>query len=232
MVLGDFMKKVLKLLLFSLVITIVSGCTNNAIKFKNDYESLNGKTNSKGSKYRVITIDEDNPFVYTSLDRINKRIKNKETFIVYFGANWCPWCRSMLPTAIEKSKEMKIDKVYYIDVRPDNDINKDIRDIFDYNENNEIYISHNGTKAYREFLKYADSVLKEYDSHGVSVKNTKYAGSKRVGAPSFILVEKGVVSKLETGVSDLETDPYMELTDDIISDMQNRFDSLYKDYLN
>ena len=138
----------------------------------------------------------------------------------------------MLPAAIEKSKEMKIDKVYYIDVRPDNDINKDIRDIFDYNENNEIYISHNGTKAYREFLKYADSVLKEYDSHGVSVKNTKYAGSKRVGAPSFILVKKGVVSKLETGVSDLETDPYMELTDDIISDMQNRFDSLYKDYLN
>ncbi len=68
------MKNILKFVLILLAITIVSGCTSNAIKFKNDYESLNGKTNANGKEYRTITIDKDNPFVYTNLKKINNYI--------------------------------------------------------------------------------------------------------------------------------------------------------------
>lgn len=226
------MKKIIKVITLLLVIGLVTACHNSdATKFKEDYESLNGETNKNGKEYRTITIDNDNPFVYNSLKKINKRIKNKETFIVYFGANWCPWCRSMLPTAIEKAKEKGIDKIYYIDVRPDNDTNKDIRDIYDVDKNGNIYLSHRGTNEYHEFLKYANNVLDEYTSHGISVKGTKYAGEKRVDAPSFILVKEGKTIRLETGVSNLQTDPYMELDDEIIKDMQNKFDTLYNEYL-
>ena len=119
----------------------------------------------------------------------------------------------------------------YIDVRPNNDTNKDIRDIYDVDKDGEIYLSHEGTKEYHEFLEYADSVLDEYTSHGISVKGTKYAGEKRVDAPSFILVKEGKTIRLETGVSNLQTDPYMELDDEIIKDMQNKFDALYNEYL-
>ena len=137
----------------------------------------------------------------------------------------------MLPTAIEKSKEKGIDKIYYIDVRQDNDTNKDIRDIYDIDKNGNIYLSHEGTKEYHEFLKTANNVLDEYSSHGVSVKGTKYAGEKRVDAPSFILVKNGKVTKLETGVSNIQTDPYMELNNEIIKEMQNKFDNLYNEFL-
>lgn len=226
------MKKIIKIITLLLVIGAMTACHNNdSMKFKEDYESLNGKINKNGKEYRTITIDNDNPFVYSNLKKVNKKIKNKETFIVYFGANWCPWCRSMLPTAIEKSSEKNIDKIYYIDVRPGNDTKKDIRDIYDVDKNGNIYLSHEGTKEYHEFLKYADNVLDEYTSHGISVDGTKYDGEKRVDAPSFILVKNGVVTKLETGVSDLQTDPYTDLNNEIVKDMENKFDALYNQYL-
>lgn len=226
------MKKSLKIVLLILVLVLSVGCTNkDALKFKEDYESLNGKTNQNNKEYRTITIDKDNPFVYSNLKEINNKISKKDTFIVYFGANWCPWCRSMLPTAIKEAKEKGIKKIYYIDVRPDNDMEKDIRDAYDINDKNEIYLSHKGTEEYHKFIKTADSILNEYSSHGVEVKGTKYEGQKRVGAPSFILIKKGKPVLLEEGISDKLTDPYMDLTDEIIKDMTNKFDSLYNYYL-
>lgn len=220
------MKKSFKILALVLFIVLLTACGNkDAIKFKEDYESLNGQTNKNNKEYRTITIDKDNPFVYSNLKEINNKIKKKETFIVYFGANWCPWCRSILPTAIKKAKENGIDKIYYIDVRPNNDENKDIRDIYSLDNNGKIYLSHKGIKAYHEFLKYADNVLNEYSSHGVDVK-----GVKRVGAPSFILVKKGVVTKLEEGTPSSLTDPYMELNDEIITNTEQIFDNLYKEF--
>ena len=158
-------------------------------------------------------------------------IEKNKTFIVYFGANWCPWCRSILPTVIKEAKENKIDKIYYINVREGIDENNDIRDIYDIDDNGNIYLSHKGLKEYSKFLKHADGVLNEYSSHGVEVKGTKYAGTKRVGAPSFIIVKNGVVTKLEEGVGSKLTDPYMELTDEIIAETESIFDSFYKEYL-
>lgn len=226
------MKKIFLITMAVFLCLFITGCmhSNDNIKFKEDYESLNGKINANNKEYRTITIDEDNPFIYQSLKQINKRIENKETFIVYFGANWCPWCRSMLNVAISEAHEKNIKEIYYVDVRPNNDEDKDIRDIYDIKDGT-IYLSHKGTKAYHKFLEYADNVLEEYESHGISVKDTKYEGEKRVGAPSFILIKNGMVTKLETGISEKETDPYMSLTDEITKDMENKFDSLYSEYL-
>lgn len=222
------MKKSFKILLLIIFIGLLTACCNkDAVKFKEDYESLNGQTNKNNKEYRNITIDENNPFVYSNLKEINNKIKKKETFIVYFGANWCPWCRSILPSAIKEAKANSVDKIYYIDVRPNNDENKDIRDIYSLDNNGKVYLSHEGMKAYHEFLKYADSVLKEYSSHGVDVK-----GVKRVGAPSFILVKNGIVTRLEEGVPSSLSDPYMKLTNEIITSTENIFDDLYKDFKN
>lgn len=227
------MKKSLIVIGIFISVILLSGCMhgNDALKFKEDYESLNGKTNANNKEYREIEIATDNPFVYTDLKKINKMIEKKKTFIVYLGANWCPWCRSMLPTAIEEAKTAGVNKIYYIDVRPDNDVEKDIRDIYDTNEKGEIYLLHKGTDDYHTFIKYADSVLPEYSSHGVNVKGTKFAGQKRVGAPSFILVKDGIVTKLETGVSDDQNDPYMLINSSLKEDMQTKFKTLYNEFL-
>jgi len=219
-----FMKKVIKIASIFLVLIALTACktkdNEDALKFKEDYESLNGvETSREGVYYREITIDEDNPFVYSTIEQINKSIENKESFIVYFGANWCPWCRSVLPTAIEEAKKAEIETIYYIDVRPDNVVDNDLRDIYSLDDNNKIYLSHKGTEAYHKFLEYANDILPDYSSHGVSVEGTEFEGAKRVGAPSFILVKKGTPIERISGVSEAETDPYMELTREILEDM-------------
>lgn len=221
------MKKYIRLLLIFTFIIFITGCHNNDnIKFKKDYESLNGKETSYNKTYRIINIDEDNPFIYSDLKKINNMIEKKKTFIVYFGANWCPWCRSMLPTAIKEAKANNIVKIYYVNVREGDDENNDIRDIYSVDNDGNVYLSHKGLKEYREFLKYAGNVLADYDSHGVKVN-----GKKRVGAPNFILFKNGVAARMEEGISSKMTDPFMNITDEMISDMTKIFDSLYKDYL-
>ena len=220
------MKKYLKLLLVLVISISLLGCSNSdAKRFKEEYESRNGEKNASGKEYRSITIDKNNPFKYTTLDDINKKIENKETFIVYFGAWWCPWCRSVLPTAIEKAKEYKIDKIYYINVRDSLSVDDDIRDFYDLDDNENIVLTHEGTKDYHKFLKLADNILNGYTYHGTNIE-----GIKRVGAPNFIMFKDGVGTKITTGISENETDSYMELTDEIINDMKNIFDEFYKEY--
>jgi thiol-disulfide isomerase/thioredoxin len=222
------MKKIIKLVIAIIFIVSISGChKDDNLKFKEDYESLNGVKTSYNIVHRTITIDKNNPFVYSNLKEINKMIEKKKTFIVYFGANWCPWCRSMLPTAIKEANIYNIDKIYYVNVREGEDEDNDIRDIYSIDDNGKTYLSHKGVKEYSKFLEYAGNVLKEYDSHGVVVK-----GVKRVGAPNFILFKNGVAVKMEEGISSKMTNPTVDITEEMIKDMTKIFDNLYKEYLN
>ena len=227
------MKKIIAICLSLLILFSLTGCeevNKDAKKFKEDYEKINGEKNKSGKEYRTITVDEDNPFTYTTVDELNKKIENKESFIVYFGANWCPWCRAMLPTSIKKAKEYNIKTIYYIDVRPDNIIDNDIRDIYSLDDNKEIYLSHEGTEAYHKFTESLKDILKDYKSGDVDVAGTKFEGAKRIGAPTFLLVKDGKGVARENGTSSLLTDPYMELTDEMIKDMEKLFDNFYSQY--
>ena len=78
-----------KILIISLMLTIIFTLTAcgkeesknvDAIMFKEEYESLNGKTNSNDKAYRNISIDADNPFVYITAEELVEKINNKETF--------------------------------------------------------------------------------------------------------------------------------------------------------
>ncbi len=226
-------KKILVLLLFLLVGCLFTGCeevNKDAKRFKEDYEKLNGEKNSKGKEYRKITVDENNPYTYTTIEELNKMIDNKESYIVYFGANWCPWCRSMLETSIKKANEHGIKKIYYIDVRPDNVIDNDLRDIYSLDEEGKVYLSHEGTDAYHKFTAATKDVLKDYNAGGVDVKGTEFEGAKRIGAPSFILIKDGKAVTRISGISSLLTDAFAELTPEMITDMEKIFDDFFKLY--
>ena len=58
------------IMLFTLTACVKEERNEDAIKFKEEYESLNGKTNSNGKEYRSISIDEDNPFVYITAEEL------------------------------------------------------------------------------------------------------------------------------------------------------------------
>ena len=69
----------------------------DALAFKESYESLNGtKRDSDGEIYNTISVPEDNPIKSINAKQAIKLLKNGNG-VIYFGANWCPWCRTILP---------------------------------------------------------------------------------------------------------------------------------------
>lgn len=194
----------------------------DALKFKEEYESLNGTESSSGKTIRTIEIPSDNPFIYKSAKDIVESMDNEETFIVYFGFPTCPWCRSVLPTLISVAKDNGVDKIYYVNV-------KDIRDVMELNDKGKPEVKTNGTEDYNKLLEKLDNVLSDYtltDEDGKEVKT----GEKRIYAPNIITVIDGKAKKITTGISDKQTDGYMELTDEMIDDMKDAFKKVINEY--
>ncbi len=194
---------------------------NDAIQFKEEYEAFNGKKTSGGEQtYRTITIPKDNPFIYKDASDIVKMIKEKKTFVVYFGFDTCPWCRSVLPTLIEVANDLSIDMIYYVDI-------KEIRDVLSVDEEGNIITEKEAGKGYMDLLKYLDPVLSDYaltDEDGEKI-DTK---EKRIYAPNVVSVVKGKAKMLKEGVSEKQTDGYMKLTEEMKKDTYQQFECVLK----
>ena len=211
------MKKFLLSLLMVIAVIGLTGCNNggdekvvktDAIKFKEEYESINGEE-LYGKKARELTIPEKNPFVYATADEIVEMMDNDETFAVYFGFNTCPWCRAAVSTLIDVANDLGLKKVYYVDV-------KEIRNVLEVVDG-EVTTKKEGSKGYMKLLKKLDNVLDEYelkDEDGKEV-DTKM---KRIYAPNVVSVVDGKAEKMTTATSDDLENPYDELTDKIIAD--------------
>ena len=206
-----------------LVLNIQKVISNNSqtddIKFKEEYEKLNGKKNDQGKKYREITIDSKNKMVYKTTEEVLDLIDKKKSFVLYFGFDTCPWCRSVLPTLASISKELN-QEVYYIDV-------KDIRDTFELDDDNKPKLVKKGSKDYSKLLEKLEPVLEDYtltDSDNNEIK----VGEKRIYAPSIVSVIDGKAKELTTGISDKQTDGYMKLTKEMEKDTYNKIKKVLK----
>lgn len=204
------MKYVRLLVIISLLFLSVS-CKNNksdAIKFKEEYESINGKK-LYGHKVKSLNISKNNPIKYSTYDEILDVIENK-TGIIYLGYKECPWCRSAVPVLLEAASDYKIDTIYYMDI-------KDERDTYEVKDN-KLVLTKKGTKGYYKLLKALDSELDEYvvtDADGNEYKT----GEKRIYVPFIIFVLDGkivgthtsTVTSQESGYDDLNEEQYDEL---------------------
>lgn len=218
-----FMTIVTVLAAIVLVLNIQKVISNNSqtdgIKFKEEYEKLNGKKNDQGKKYREITIDSKNKMVYKTTEEVLNLIDKKKSFILYFGFDTCPWCRSVVPTLASISKELN-QEVYYIDV-------KDIRDTFELDDDNKPKLVKKGSKDYSKLLEKLEPVLEDYtltDSDNNEIK----VGEKRIYAPSIVSVIDGKAKELTTGISDKQTDGYMKLTKEMEKDTYNKIKKVLK----
>ena len=206
-----------------LVLNIQKVISNNSqtdgIKFKEEYEKLNGKKNNQGKKYREITIDSKNKMVYKTTEEVLDLIDKKKSFVLYFGFDTCPWCRSVVPTIASISKELN-QEVYYIDV-------KDIRDTFELDDDNKPKLVKKGSKDYSKLLEKLEPVLEDYtltDSDNNEIK----VGEKRIYAPSIVSVIDGKAKELTTGISDKQTDGYMKLTKEMEKETYNKIKKVLK----
>ena len=206
-----------------LVLNIQKVISNNSqtddIKFKEEYEKLNGKKNDQGKKYREITIDSKNKMVYKTTEEVLDLIDKKKSFVLYFGFDTCPWCRSVVPTLASISKELN-QEVYYIDV-------KDTRDTFELDDDNKPKLVKKGSKDYSKLLEKLESVLEDYTLTDTDNNEIK-VGEKRIYAPSIVSVIDGKAKELTTGISDKQTDGYMKLTKEMEKDTYNKIKKVLK----
>lgn len=207
----------------------VPGIKNtDAVTFKTEYESMNNKSIDDERSYRAIEIPEENPFVYTTAEELVEKIDNKETFVVYFGFNTCPWCRSVLNNMITSAKNNKIDKIYYVDV-------KNIRDTYVLNDEHKPERTVEGTKGYYDLLDRFDRVLDKYANLTYSTKKKKKTvikevevGEKRIYAPNIIAVREGSPIGMTSGIPKKLENPYGDITEEMNADSLEQFDNLFK----
>jgi len=232
-------KKILFVALLLVSIISFTGCdkkksddnkkkVNDAERFKEEYESINNIENGKGRKYRKLEISSNNPIIYKSAKDIVKMIDNEETFIVYFGFETCPWCRSIISSLLQAAKDNGIDNIYYVNV-------KNIRDELEI-KNDKVVIKTKGMDAYYELLDRLDNVLKKYeltvttkDEDGDEKEKTYDTNEKRIYAPNIVAVVKGEPKKLTTGISEDLKDPYSKLTEEIQEDSYKQIDKVLKE---
>ena len=220
-------RKILMMILIVGTLFLASGCGNeDAKKFKNDYESINGKENASGKVHRSVNIDEDNPYTFTTAEEIVKKIENKETFYVYFGDKLCPWCRSVIEKSIKVAKENNIKTIYYVPIW-DDEGNEILRDKLKVNDEGKLETIKEGTDAYKKLLELLDSVLSDYSLTDKENKKVE-TKEKRIYAPNFIYIESGEAKKLVEGISEKQKDSREELTEEILKDEEEAFKSFFQ----
>lgn len=166
-------------------------------KFKKDYESLNNTANSNGTKNKSIKILEDNNVKYISLAEAAK-ILDEGSGIIYFGFASCPWCRNAVPELLTAMSNTGLDTIYYVNVREDNDAEKDIRDAWELNTRNKPFKKKDADEAYYKILVSLANELKDYV---LTTDNNKEVntGEKRLYAPTVVAVANGEIVGFHEG---------------------------------
>lgn len=186
-------------------VLLVKTNSNDALKFKKEYESLNGTIRkSDGEKYNSIIIDKDNPIKYIDCEKALDVIE-KENAIIYVGAEWCPWCRNAVPVLFEVAKDFGVDTIYYLNL-DDEKSQYEVKD-------GKLVKTTNGSKSYYKLLDKLENRLSDYtlkDDKG-NVLNTN---EKRIYMPYVIGVKDGKVVKDKVGTISLEEEQtkYSEFT--------------------
>ena len=188
---------------------------SDAIKFKNEYESLNGVVNeATDNKYIEVSIDEENPMVYKTGKEILDVFKNEDA-VIYFGFAACPWCRNAVPVLLDAAKELDVDKIYYVDIL-------NIRDTYKFSGSIEPEQTKKGTDAYYEILKFLDKKLEKFyvkDEAG----NMYDTGVKRLYAPTVVGVKGGKIVGFHESTIESQTDPYELLDEKGKSELKNEY---------
>ena len=175
------------------------------VKFKEEYERLNGKVNeSNGKEYPIVEISNKNPVKYSSYDEILEVLKSG-TGVIYLGYPECPWCRNLVPIMLSAASEVELDTIYYLNIKED-------RDLLILDDTGKVITENEGKKKYLELVDALSDILDNYiltDSNG----NTYDTGRKRIYVPLIICVKDGNIVDHHLGTLDAQEDPYVELTD-------------------
>lgn len=180
--------------------------TNEEIKFKEEYESLNGKYNENSKKYYSnINIIENSNVEYKTVEEVIE-ILEKGTGVIYFGFPECPWCRNLLPVLIDTLSNYGVPFYYYNGL--------DIRDKKHLDEEGNIVVDKEGTAEYYKIVQLLSKHLGSYD--GLNDESIK-----RLYFPTVVFVKDGNIISVHIGTVESQKDPYIGLNEEQILELSS-----------
>lgn len=180
--------------------------TNEEIRFKEEYESLNGKYNEYSKRYYLdMEIIENSNVEYKEANEIIEILKDG-TGVIYFGFPECPWCRNLVPVLVNKLSEYNVPFYYYNAY--------DIRDTKHLDENNNIVTTKEGTAEYYEIVKILGNFLGEYEGLNDST-------IKRLYFPTVVFVKDGKIIATHIGTVDSQLDPSVALNEKQVEELSS-----------
>lgn len=186
----------------------------DALKIKEEYESLNNKKSNSGKTYPKVTLSENNKFKYKSAKEIVNILKSG-TGLIYLGFPKCPWCRN----AINVLNYVDVNEIMYLDMTNQRD-EYSIKD-------GSLTKTKDGTKEYYEILEILDDILDTYEVSD-DAGNKLSANEKRIYVPLVIGVKDGKIvgyHKDTVTLSDNQS-PYDLLTKKQQSDLKKIYDDI------
>lgn len=224
--------KCLKICVVVLIALFCIACGNkksDAVRFKNEYESLNNKTSISEKKIKSLKISSKNPIKYSDYDEIIDVIKNKSG-VIYLGYPDCPWCRTAVPVLLEAAKDYNIDTIYYLNIKDDRDYYevKDGKVVYQKDENGK---EKKGVKGYFKLLKLLDKELDEYTIKDEDGKEYN-VGEKRIYVPLIIFVNEGKIVGTHTSTVDTQESGYDDLTDEEYDELNGIYAEYIKQLVN
>ena len=199
-----FMKKIIYIIFVFALVFIVSGCgKTDSVKFKKEYENLNGKIASSDNKYQDISIPKKNPIKYATAEEIIDLIKNGSG-VIYFGFPECPWCRMAVPALLESAEKIGIEEILYMNMT-------DERDTLSIDKNGDIITEKKGTVGYKKLLEALEEYLDDYNVNDKD-GNSIFTGEKRIYVPLVIFVRNGkIIGTHADTIPVQDENPYMVL---------------------
>lgn len=194
-----------------LAIGMFHDSSNDAKKFKNEYESLNHQKNTNGKEYMSVNIKDNNKIYYATYQEIMDLLDH-ETGVIYFGFPECPWCRNMVSVLLDAAAETSIEKVYYFNALSMRDT-KSLKD-------GVIVTEKEGTEEYYQLLDALSSILGPYE--GLNDDTIL-----RLYFPTVVFVKNGTIVGSHEGTLDLQEDPYVALT----TEQKEELKKIYTDFI-
>ena len=203
-----YIKYVIAVLLVCLAVFVVYFMTNkdkdtDAVKFKEEYESLNGVMANDDNAYPSLSINKKNQVIYASYDKLFE-ILDKGTGVIYLGFPECPWCRNAVPVLLDAVSDHSSLNIYYMNM-----LNE--RDTKELDANGNIVTTKKASDNYYKLLKKLDEYLDEYtteDKNGNKVSLQE----KRVYVPLVLFVKDGVIKSVHSDTVESQTNPFVTLT--------------------
>ena len=197
---------VIFLMLFSLIGCKTDEVKTDNIRFKEEYESINGQLNDKGKTITTINIDENNSIRYIEQQEVVEALING-THVVYFGWPECSWCRRALPVLIDAVNEYPGMRIYYFSI-------KQAREDYDNGVDSEL------AELYKEISK----ILLMSDVDFSEISEVDENGILRIVASMLIFVKNGDVIGAHRRTVSSHLDSYEELTAEQIKELKEIYD--------